>query len=228
MENRHLTEIFERVYVTYYARQRYHISAEFHPYRSFRHTIRRDRRQITARVSQHFQDAPEKIIRILAIILFGKLFRQKVNADLRKAYRQYTYEIMSRRESPRTNTLVKYNPQGNLFHLGEIFSELNTRYFDGGLQEPHIGWSLRDSYHRLGFYDPVRDLLVISRIFDSVRVPKEVVSYLVYHEMLHMAVPARVRGGRRQLHSAEFRRRENEFAGLPRIRRWLSRNLRTL
>jgi len=52
---------------------------------------------------------------------------------------------------------------------------------------------------------------VISRIFDQFLVPRYAVEYIVYHEMLHLKHPVRLRGSRRCVHSAEFQAEEKLF-----------------
>jgi predicted metal-dependent hydrolase len=51
----------------------------------------------------------------------------------------------------------------------------------------------------------------VSRVFDDVRMPKFAVEYLLYHEMLHLKHPVRLRGSRRCVHSAEFVEEEKRF-----------------
>jgi predicted metal-dependent hydrolase len=52
---------------------------------------------------------------------------------------------------------------------------------------------------------------VISRIFDNPLVPKYAIEYLVYHEMLHLKHPVKVRGGRRCVHGPQFLADEKLF-----------------
>jgi hypothetical protein len=50
--------------------------------------------------------------------------------------------------------------------------------------------------------------------------------YVLYHEMLHSVVPDEtMRGGRRRVHTDEFNRRERQFPGYRRARRWEEDNL---
>ena len=56
--------------------------------------------------------------------------------------------------------------------------------------------------------------IVVSRVFDHPRVPRYVPEYIVYHEMLHLKHPVRLRGSRRCVHSPEFQAEEKLFARL--------------
>lgn len=105
---------------------------------------------------------------------------------------------------------------------------MNQAYFGGELARPILGWSLRKAYRRLGFYNKEKNLLVISRIFDSKKVPRKVVEYLMYHEMLHIAIPTVHNNGRRTIHGRSFREKERQFPQYEFVQKWLSKNLRKL
>ena len=62
---------------------------------------------------------------------------------------------------------------------------------------------------------------MVSRIFDHPRVPQYAVDYIVYHEMLHLKHPVRLRGSRRCVHSAEFQAEEKLFPQLAEVKRFL-------
>jgi hypothetical protein len=66
----------------------------------------------------------------------------------------------------------------------------------------------------LGHFDPSHNAIIISRVFDSNRVPRVALEYVLYHEMLHLRYPVDHRGVRRRVHTREFRAAENEFPRL--------------
>jgi len=72
-------------------------------------------------------------------------------------------------------------------------------------------WSRDRARNRLGHYDPAHNAIVISRIFDHPAVPSYAVEYIVYHEMLHLKHPVKLRGSRRCVHSGDFRAEEKLF-----------------
>ena len=51
---------------------------------------------------------------------------------------------------------------------------------------------------------------------------------VVFHEMLHQAVPAVERDGRRVVHGREFRARERAYPDFERARLWEERHLNLL
>ena len=101
--------------------------------------------------------------------------------------------------------------QGRCFNLQEIFQDLNRRFFHGELSPPRMGWSPKRSRTSLGHYDPAHHSITISRLLDSLQVPRCVVEYLVFHEMLHIKYPTERRGPRRIVHSRNFRAEEKRF-----------------
>jgi len=54
------------------------------------------------------------------------------------------------------------------------------------------------------------------------------VQAVVYHEMLHAAMPPEEGGGRRCLHGADFRRRERQLPGYEAAETWLAANVHRL
>ncbi len=101
--------------------------------------------------------------------------------------------------------------QGNVYDLDALFDALNARYFDGALPKPHLTWNQRITRRKFGHYAPATDTIMLSSTLDSPDVPRSVVEFVLYHEMLHKALGVRIANGRRYAHTAEFRRRERLF-----------------
>ncbi len=55
---------------------------------------------------------------------------------------------------------------------------------------------------------------VVSRVFDRPSSPRYAIEYLLFHEMLHLKHPVRMRGLRRCVHSREFKAEEQQFPRL--------------
>ena len=114
-----------------------------------------------------------------------------------------------------------HGPKGAQYDLEEIFEELNTKFFFGLMARPHMTWSANHSRRSLGHYDPAHNAIVISQIFDRPAVPAYAVEYLVFHEMLHLKYPVRLRGSRRCVHSAAFQNEEKQFSMFDAAKRFL-------
>jgi predicted metal-dependent hydrolase len=61
----------------------------------------------------------------------------------------------------------------------------------------------------------------VSRIFDHPRVPRYAVEYLLYHEMLHLRHPVKLRGSRRCVHPKQFQEEERLFPDLESAKKFL-------
>jgi hypothetical protein len=114
-------------------------------------------------------------------------------------------------------------PAGAHHQLDQIFEDLNGRFFDGLMGRPLLGWSRRPSRSMLGHFDPSHNAIIISRIFDTNRIPKLALEYVLFHEMLHLRYPVDHRGARRRVHTREFRDAERRFPQLKEAKEILKR-----
>src|SRR5206468_2733709 len=111
--------------------------------------------------------------------------------------------------------------QGRHYDLNEVFDGLNTRFFRGLLGRPVLTWSAHHARRMLGHYDAAHNTIVVSRVFDRPDTPRVAIEYLLYHEMLHLKHPVRVRAGRRCVHSREFQAEERLFPELAQAKAYL-------
>ena len=87
-----------------------------------------------------------------------------------------------------------------------------------------MSWSQSSARNMLGHYDPAHNAIVISRVLRThVRVPRYVVEYIVYHEMLHLKHPVKLRGSRRCVHPKQFQDEEKLFPQLEEAKQFLKR-----
>jgi predicted metal-dependent hydrolase len=200
-----LQTIIRTVQLERFPGRKHRLRAGFYPTRSLKHTIQMRFGLVTVRIAEPFRSVPEEIIRLLGFILLAKLYGQRIDREVRRRYKSYVEDHLLPNHPVKRRVSKRYTAQGTVYNLEERFDRLNRIYFDNSLTKPRIGWSLGKSYRRLGFYSTDRDLLVISRIFDSRRVPVEVLDYLLFHEMLHIHYPAVIKNGRRYVHTRKFR-----------------------
>ena len=112
--------------------------------------------------------------------------------------------------------------EGTHFDLRPIFENLNRRYFRGRLR----GYKRPREYFIFGTIQEQDRVIRINRALDQPFVPAWFLRYVLYHEMLHSIVPDEVLSrGRRRVHTEEFNRRERQFPGYRRARRWEEENL---
>lgn len=174
--------------------------------------------RLSVRISDLLEGAPLTVLEALAYILVARLLRRPVPAKHRDCYRRF----LNRRDFRRRLHLVRQargrkrysSPEGRNFNLVEIFDDLNRRFFGGLMARPDLGWSLSPSRIRLGHYDPSHNAIVISSWLDRPEVPRMVVDYVLYHEMLHLKFPVEHSGARRRVHTRQFLQAEKRFPAL--------------
>ena len=121
--------------------------------------------------------------------------------------------------------------EGHHFDLRAIFDELNARFFRGRLRGYKVVWGRRrktrpKEYFVFGTIQEEDRIIRINPSLDQAFVPLWFLKYIMYHEMLHSVVPDEILpSGRRRVHTDEFYRREKEYPGYRRARRWEEENL---
>jgi len=201
------------------------LKVEFFAFTSIKNTIRMREGRLLVRLSDLLQAAPAPVLQAIAHILLAKMYRRPVDRESSARYRRY----VSSQHVSRKAHLVRQvrgkkrleSAQGATYDLEAVFEELNVRFFHGLLARPQMTWSRDRARNSLGHYDPAHNAIVVSRIFDHPRVPRSAVEYIVYHEMLHLKHPVRLRGSRRCVHSAEFQAEEKLFPQLDEVKQFL-------
>lgn len=203
------------------------ISIAFKPFANINNTIRLREGKVLVRLSDLLEGAPDDVIAAIAHILLAKLNRLPINAVHSARYRKYisSHAIAGKAHLVRQMRGRKrlHGPKGFIYDLDVIFEELNQRFFHGLLGRPQMSWSPGRTRRILGHYDPAHNAILISRIFDHLAVPRYALEYVVYHEMLHLKHPVRLRGSRRCIHSREFQAEEKLFPRLSEANAFLKR-----
>ncbi len=191
--------------------------------------------QLDVRIQRCFATAPDETVAAVAEFLSsakGSPARRRALAEIRAYFGRHRPATHPQRRRHR----IVLRPVGRTLDLRELRDEINQRYFGGEL-EVHVTWGRapsrgrrrKRSYSvRLGTYSDRDRVVRIHRCLDRTDVPRYVVESVVYHEMLHAAVPPAKKNGRRRIHTPEFRRRERLFPHYERAERWLDRNLTRL
>jgi predicted metal-dependent hydrolase len=211
-----LLEIFQETYRELHPRSSSpEFRIEFYAFTNVNNTIRLRDGRLLVRLSDLLEGAPDAVLRAIAHILLAKMYRQPIDRGQAARYRKYvaSHEIVRKAHLVRQMRGSKRlrSARGHFYDLDAIFEELNTRFFHGLLGRPRMSWSQSKTRRILGHYDPAHNAIIISRVFDHVAVPRYVLEYIVYHEMLHLKHPVKLRGSRRCVHSAEFQAEEKLF-----------------
>jgi hypothetical protein len=194
------------------------VHVSFHRFANANSFIKWADSRLEVRMSDILEGAPAPILEALAQILLHKLLRRPVPAVFSDRYRRF----LNRADVRRNLHLVRQirgrkfvsGPAGSTYNLEEIFEELNREYFFGLMARPLLGWSRGASRSMLGHFDPSHNAIILSRILDEPRIPRVLVEYVMFHEMLHLRHPVEHKGSRRRVHTREFREAETGFRKL--------------
>jgi hypothetical protein len=208
------------------------IDVRFYPYIGINHTIRIRDGKAFVRISEVCRDMDLLGHQALAYILVAKLFRRRVPNRARDVYSSFIKtaemrEQVTENKRTRGRKMVSTD-KGAVYDLSAMFDALNRSYFHDSLQKPVLTWSARKTYRILGHHDATHNTVVVSKSLDSIDVPRYVVEYIVFHEMLHIHHPTVHHNGRRYNHTPAFRRDEEKFAYFEEAERWIERNVRKL
>ena len=204
------------------------IAVEFFAFANINNTIRMRRgKAVCAPFRSAGRARQTAVLQAIAHILLAKMYRKPIERAHATRYRRYIsgHDIAGKltwcaRCAAANESKV---PKAETYDLEKIFDDLNTRFFYGLLARPQMTWSRDRARNRLGHYDPAHNAIVVSRVFDHPRVPRYAVEYIVYHEMLHLKHPVKLRGSRRCVHSAEFQAEEKLFPRLGDAKLFLKR-----
>ena len=203
------------------------IAIRFRRFTSLNTTIRLREGHIHVSLSDLLEGAPESVARAIAHILLAKLYKKPVNATQSLRYKRFASSAAVIRQTE----LIRHargskrfsGPEGRFFHLEEVFDSLNVRFFAGLLGRPELTWSEHMAKRSLGHYDAAHNTIVVSRVFDRPSSPRYALEYLLYHEMLHLKHPVKMRGLRRCVHSPAFKAEEAQFPQLARALAFIKR-----
>ena len=203
------------------------IVAGFYAYIGLTHTIRRRDSTWVIRISDHCVLAPRPVLESIVTLLGCKVLRRKPPSEALLIYERFRRDpemerrVRARRLQRGRKQIV--DPRGRYHSLDEIYHELNRLYFNRQVEIRNLGWGARRSWSRLGHYDPVHQTITISPVLDSPKVPRTVVSYLLYHEMLHTLFDETGGSVRKRHHTAEYYRAERAFPHYTAARSFLDR-----
>lgn len=177
-------------------------------------------------VDEQFLTAPRRILTALrAYLRSGRARHWRVVAE-------YARELPTHGRSRVRRARLRR--RGEVYDLGAVADEVNRTFFGGHIRY-EIGWG-RDGATgkrprrsiRFGTWNPNTQTIRIHPRLDDVRVPPEFLRYIVFHEMLHAAVPTEQGNGRRLHHGKQYLALEKKFPDLPRMKRLCRQLLHTL
>jgi hypothetical protein len=192
----------------------------------------------TLTIPSHFEDAPEQIKEaFIEWAMLTPTLKQRGNAASRQRKRRLEHMIWEYAESSgkKTHSARRVSPNsfqstGRLYDLREVFDSVNARYFSGKLTS-YVRWNKsRLRSYQTAFVDTEgqrHNLISIARVYNGPDVPRFAVEAIMYHEMLHIAIPPYKRDYHNIIHGPEFRRAEQSFPHFKDWRKWEKKRLGT-
>jgi hypothetical protein len=203
------------------------LEIRFRRFTSLNTTIRLREGRLLVRLSDLLESAPESVHHAIAHILLAKLYKKPIARAQADRYRRYVSSAAMTRQAEQIRQTrgrkTVLTAEGRCYDLNEIFESLNTRFFHGLLGRPTLTWSAHHARRMLGHYDAAHNTIMVSRVFDRAETPRCAVEYLLYHEMLHLKHPVKVKAGRRCVHSRAFQAEERLFPELGAAKAYLKR-----
>ena len=170
----------------------------FRRFTSLNTTIRLREGRIHVSLSDLLEGAPEGVVRAIAHILLAKLYRKPIDSIHNLRFKRFASSAAVTRQTElirHTRGTKRFSgPEGRYYNLEEVFDTLNYRFFGGLLGRPELTWSTSHAKRLLGHYDAAHNTIVVSRVFDRPSSPRYAIEYLLYHEMLHLKHPVKMRG----------------------------------
>ncbi len=193
-------------------------------------TIKPDKQRILT-IPGLLEDAPERVKKNLidwALIQRPRLRRnRKKHYQRKKILEESVWRYLEEKGIKYERALKKnpeefsFNTRGSKYDLQVIYEDINTRYF-GGKIKTYIRWgryASKTSYQ--SFYTDNNgkrfSIITIAGVYDHPKVPEFAVRGVLFHEMLHIAIPSYKKKGRNIVHGIEFKRSERSC---PYYKKW--------
>lgn len=165
-------------------------------FKGYNANIKLYQNQIEVRLSKQWSQISKEIQIGLIQSLLLKLFKEKKHTNNMDFYNNFIKNIHI--AIPKTES----DPQ-----LKQSFEKINDEYFYNLLEAPNLKFT--NSINKLGSYEYGTDTITISRYLKNA--PRELLDYVMYHEMLHKKQKFEHKNNRNYHHTKTFREKEKEF-----------------
>lgn len=174
------------------------------------------------------ENSPDEVLEVMAHMVLLDAYRDAYSSSKRLMFEGHRRRLANRddiiRELLLRDRRIKLEPGGRRFDLRERFDAVNAEYFQGRVPRVNLAWSARADRKRWGYCDRDRKLIVVNNQLDRPGVPRHVVDYIIYHEMLHLVHKGLLSSFGREDHYVDFYRDERKFEKYEEAEEWLKRN----
>jgi hypothetical protein len=178
--------------------------------------LRNGRRQL--RMHHMFLRAPAEVIAAVGgMVISPRASRAAVQAYIR------AHHQLIKPATPCPQRQIRLQPVGAFFDLRDIHRDVNARFF-GGKSKAAVTWGGPVSRGRVrcvqfGSYNEKTNVIRLSRRLNAKDIPRYMLEFVMYHEILHELLGVKSGpGGRRQVHTREFRELERAFPDYDKVR----------
>ncbi len=169
-------------------------SAKFKPYNA---NVRYTSKKLEFSLSKKWKGVSREIVIGLIQSLLLKVFKGKKETIYIDLYNSFIKNLHVSIPKSKTHPILENS-----------FNRVNETYFDNLVDIPNLEWGTF-SRAKLGSYDYHTDTITISRIF--INEDRELLDYIMYHEMLHKKLKYRSNNNRSYHHTSEFKKMERNF-----------------
>jgi hypothetical protein len=182
---------------------------------------------LSIEVNEIFLGASNDILEAFALVILSKFYRVTYPPSLWKKVTRYLYtdEVVARAQASflEKEETIDPDPDGDCYDLNHVFDTVNSRYFDGRAEKPALAWSRRQWYAKFGYYMEDHNAIVISKILDNYSIPRFVLEYVMFHELLHMIHGHLNISGASESHHYYFKTDEKKFERREEAEEWLEK-----
>jgi hypothetical protein len=196
----------------------------------------------TLTVPSYLEDAPVEIKKALiqwALLPLVKSKDRTRSLKIEKLQLEHQIQTYIRnldtpklRVSQLNTAELELKTRGARYDLRELFNTINESYFQNSISSS-VRWG---GYSSLTSYQTTKtgkdgtrfNLITIAGVYDHPDVPLFAVEAVMYHEMLHIAIPPYLKNGKHVIHGPEFKRAEKEYGHFLQWREWERTALRNL
>ena len=177
-------------------------------------TFKKESGTLFLSLHQHFLQCDQEIIDDVVSMLKGK---RGLSARSRSLLFSMEHPIKE----------VELEPIGRCWNLNDLYEEVEEDYFSNlGLKITWFGEPVKKRGRiTLGQYDSASKLIKVHRLLDSDKIPKFLLKFIIYHEILHSIYsPKPHLRGYLSIHPKEFKTKEKEFKEYGAAQSWLKTN----
>lgn len=130
------------------------------------------------------------------------------------------------------NKLQNLKTKGRKYNLKEIFDYLNLLYFNNELKS-FVRWGQKgtktsyQTWYQLNESEKV-SMITIASLYNHPDIPEYAIKSVMFHEMLHIAVPPYIKNSRRVVHGREFNEAQKRNPDLLIWQKWEKEGLQKI